>query len=154
MIKKFTAVTLMMILIFRSVSITVYAAFSPVVSASWHSNFSKVELVDKAEALDDEPVLTGSLFTPSDMESSDEEVDFTGNEESVDDQDSVVPDTTAYDGELAATTDDQLTVDGTDALDEAVYGTWDKNVPVDDTTAETDDPGTDENSDIEAAIKE
>lgn len=83
MIKKFTATVALLVMVLLLLSITAYAAFPPVVAASWRSEFKKVEIVE------DEP------------DAPDEVVDFTGDV-SLDEQDLVVPDTTAYDGEPSA----------------------------------------------------
>lgn len=78
--KRKITVLVMASLIFRVLSITAYAALPPVVTASWRSEFKKVEIVE------DEPI------------SADEVVDFTGDV-GLDAQDSVVPDTTSCDEE-------------------------------------------------------
>ena len=132
--------------------ITAYAAFPPISTASWQSEFRKIEIVEE-EAAPDEPVLvTDSLATPSDlgmadssdevvddalvpsdevvddaMVPSDEVVDFTGDVVLYD-QNSVVPDTTAYDGEqndvggvfVIVAVEDQDEIDGSDEPEEPI----------------------------------
>ncbi len=81
--KKYTAFTVILIILLWTIT-EVEAAFPPVARAEWRSNFVKKEIAEDVEIVDE--------ATPTD-----DVVDFTGDEEIIDDQDSVVTDTTSSD---------------------------------------------------------